>query len=254
MNVQKLSFGTYGIYGSGTYGRKVLEKRLLPKQSPGINRIYYIHDGWIDMRLADKTVRLKKGHLYLIPNALNNTMYIKYVDHTFFDFSTFPRINNTEHIDVCLSEYPVLEACLHAMSLYVENFPRHLVSDEEHTDFMVASLKNFLFLLGKKEKITCSKDDLIETVVAYIHGHYTSKISVTELAVRFHMEESVFIRRFKQCTAMTPYHYIKLLRVNQARILIKNGGRTLDEIARIVGYADGPTLSHALKNCQAWQI
>ena len=47
---------------------------------------------------------------------------------------------------------------------------------------------------------------------------------------------------------MTPYRYIKFLRVNHAIEFQRSGEYTLEEIAQKVGYADAPTLSHAMKS------
>ena len=108
--------------------------------------------------------------------------------------------------------------------------------------------------MDEKCKILCSNDDQMEKVIDYIHQSYMNNLSVLELAEKFHMEEGTFIRRFKRSASITPYRYIKLLRVYHAQELIKEGTRTLEEIAQIVGYADAPTLLHALKDSKKWNL
>ncbi len=246
MDIQKVSFDYFGWYGRPA----INEDFQFPVLRVGINKLYYIHDGYIDMTTENEVKRLEKGHLYLIPNSLPNTMYTSYVDHTCFNFFTFPRIQNSSVIDIPLENEPILEAQIKALSLFVEKFPRVWVNtNQDYKNLVASSLYNILFLIDEKSKITCSRDVQMENVIDYIHQHYTSKISIIELAEHFHMEEGTLIRRFKRSTAMTPYRYIKLLRVHHAQELLKEGTGTLEEIAQLVGYADAPTLAHALKNC-----
>ena len=106
MDIQKVSFGGY----IGFYGRLRLENRDFPVLHVGVNKIYYIHDGWIDVTLENGVQRLEKGHFYLIPNSLKNRMHTDYVDHTCFNFYTFPRICNSSIIDIPLENEPIL-AC-----------------------------------------------------------------------------------------------------------------------------------------------
>lgn len=251
MDIQKVSFEHFGFYG-----RVAVYDLHMPKLRADMNKLYYIHDGSIDVTLENNEVKhLKKGHLYLIPNSVPNTMYTSYVDHTCFNFFTFPRIRNTSIIDIPLENEPILEAQIQALSVFVEK--HHRVWQNVNRGYMqlvTSSFYNLLFLMDEKCKILCSNDDQMEKVIDYIHQSYMNNLSVLELAEKFHMEEGTFIRRFKRSTSITPYRYIKRLRVHHAQELIKEGVHTLEEIARIVGYADAPTLLHALKDSQKWKI
>ena len=242
MNIQKIDFSIYG--------RRILERKFIPVFDINVSKIYYIHDGWIDVKIEDQSYRLEKGHLYLIPNVLANimSMYIEYVDHTYFDFFTFPCIRNSEVVDIPLDDEPLLKAHIHALSLYVEKYPlKHNDAEQVQLDFVASSLRNLLILINEKIEIISSRDEIVEKIIDFIYKEYMHKLSVTELAKTFHLEKGALIRRFKRYTAMTPYRYIKLLRVNRAQTLIKEGNQTLEKIAQAVGYADASTLSHAIK-------
>lgn len=248
MDIQKVSFDYLGYYG-----RLTVYDYHFPKLAIGTNRLYYIHDGSIDITLGNEEKHLVKGHLYLIPNCLPNAMYTRYVDHTCFNFFTFPRIQNSSVIDIPLENEPILEAQIQALAVFVENVLWR-DANRGYMKFVASSLYNLLFLMDEKCKIVCSKDDAMDHVIDYVHQFYMNKLSVADLAEQFHMEEGTFIRRFKRSVSMTPYRYIKLLRVYRAQELIQEGTRTLEEIAQIVGYADAPTLLHALKDFQKWKI
>ena len=75
------------------------------------------------------------------------------------------------------------------------------------------------------------------------------EITISEIAAKFHMEQNSFIRRFKKFANVTPYQYLKKVRVNMALALMKGDKYDLHEIARKVGYSDASALSHAIKKC-----
>ena len=246
MEIQKVSFANIGYYG-----RVAVENRVFSGNNIGINRLYYIHEGEIEIRVDKQTQILKKGHVYVIPNTLQCTMHTSYIDHTCFNFLTFPRIRSSSIIDIPLENEPILEAHICALALYVEKHPRvYRNINREQMGFVASSLKNILFLIDEKINFTISNDILIEDIIDYIHAHYAEKLSIAELAEQYHLEEGTFIRRFKRCTGTTPHRYLKLLRVHIAENLLKEGSRTLEDVAQAVGYADAPTLSHAMKDCK----
>lgn len=239
MNINDMSFTTYG--------RSIVKNRIFPTKPTGINKLYYINSGSIICKTAAKEYTLKEGHLYLIPQPLEIILTAEYVDHTFFDFFTIPIIINTSIIDIEVSKYPIIEAALCALNLFVEKFPmRKITQRNAYYDFVKSSLGNLLFLISEEFKISTLNDAVINSAIDYIHHNYFNKISVTELAEKFHLEESSFIRRFKRYTNTTPYKYIKFLRVNIATSLIKAGNYTLSEIATMVGYSDAASLSHSI--------
>ena len=143
MDIQKVSFDYFGWYG-----RISVEDIHFPELRPALNRLYYIHDGFIDVMMENEVKRLEKGHLYLIPNSLSYTMYTNCVDHTSFNFFTFPRIQHSSIIDIPLENEPILEAQIQALSLFVEKFPRVWVNtNQDYMNLVASSLYNILFFI-----------------------------------------------------------------------------------------------------------
>ena len=229
-----------------TYGRLTIENRIFPTRTIGINKLYYINSGTINCKTATKDIILEEGHLYLIPQNLNVTLMTEHVDHSYFDFFTTPTIVLSDIIDIDLSVYPTINAAYSVLNQLVTHHSMSITHRDTRYDLVKSYLNNLLFLINDEFEITIITDDVVHRAIEYIHTNYCNKISVTDLADMYHLEEGTFIRRFKKYTNTTPYKYLKTLRVNVAISLMEEKIYTLSEIAEMVGYSDAATLSHAI--------
>jgi AraC-like DNA-binding protein len=108
-------------------------------------------------------------------------------------------------------------------------------------------LKNFLEIVNVTHPLSILGDEIIIGAASFIHNNFKQNISVTYLADKYCLEKNVFIRKFKKHLGITPYQYIKNLRLNYAASLIKEHRYPLSEIAEKSGYSDAASLSHAIK-------
>ncbi len=81
-------------------------------------------------------------------------------------------------------------------------------------------------------------DEKIRAFQEWIEGHYSREINVGLVATRYGMTRRTFERRFKNATGDSPLHYIQRIRVEKAKQLLENEGKTLSDICRQVGYED----------------
>ena len=84
----------------------------------------------------------------------------------------------------------------------------------------------------------------IRAAVTYIDDHYREKISISTLAHVSNMSASVFRRAFCKIMEMTPGAYITTIRINKARKLLAETGKTISDIAEECGFYDQ---SHFIK-------
>lgn len=234
-----------------TYGRLTIKNRIFPTRTTGINKIYYVNSGSIICKTATTEMTLKQGHLYFIPQKLNVTLMTEHVDHSYFDFFTTPTIVMRDIIDIDLSSYPIIEAAFAVLNRIVTQFPTSITRRDTRYDLVKSYLNNLLFLINDEFEITTITDEAVSRAIEYMHTNYCNKISVSDLADMYHLEEGTFIRRFKKYTNTTPYKYLKTLRVNIAVSLMEENTYTLAEIAEIVGYSDAATLLHAITKSYA---
>lgn len=234
----------------GVFGRCICTNRIFPEHSAGTNRLYYINEGEMLLVSGKKKVIMKKGCLYLLPHSNINTITTEFVDHSFFHFYTLPKISNNDIIEIDLSKYPILKSAFNALNMYIETNPRKsMLSNGEQLHFVSSLVTNVLYLMSEISAINVIDDELVNEVIEYIHLNYNLDITITDLAAKFHMEQNSFIRRFKKLANVTPYQYLKKVRVNMALALMKGDKYDLQEIAQKVGYSDASALSHAIKKC-----
>ncbi|MBQ9973869.1 MAG: AraC family transcriptional regulator [Oscillospiraceae bacterium] len=61
-----------------------------------------------------------------------------------------------------------------------------------------------------------------ECCIAYINRHYTNRFSVPELAQRCAMSETVYRKRFRQLTGLSPVQYINRLKIEKACQMLRS--------------------------------
>ena len=81
-------------------------------------------------------------------------------------------------------------------------------------------------------------DEAILKLQHWLHAKGGQAISVAEMAQQASLEERTFLRRFKTATGMTPISYAQHLRIGKARELLEFTKRSVEQVARSVGYED----------------
>lgn len=76
----------------------------------------------------------------------------------------------------------------------------------------------------------------IRVFLAYIHQHYSEKISLTDLAQAAHVSKSECLRCFRSLLNTTPYNYLLDYRLNRAANLLQNSDMPVSTIAHQVGF------------------
>lgn len=81
----------------------------------------------------------------------------------------------------------------------------------------------------------------VAQVIAYVRGHLSEPLSVADLAERACLSPSAFAHLFRDVSGMSPYQFIKSVRLERARDLLVCESLNVSEVARSVGYS---SLSH----------
>ncbi len=84
-------------------------------------------------------------------------------------------------------------------------------------------------------------DPLVVKTRRWIEQHCAQAVDYDELAAKFRISRRSFERRFKRATGVTPLGYQQQLRVETAKRLLEEGGRSCNEIRYMVGYEDVPS-------------
>ncbi len=88
------------------------------------------------------------------------------------------------------------------------------------------------------EELAASIQDTIHKIVTEIQGRYTQDISLQEFADRYHISSSHLSCLLKKELGMAFSKYITYRRMELAKELLRDKGRSIDQVAQQVGYHD----------------
>ena len=72
--------------------------------------------------------------------------------------------------------------------------------------------------------------------VEYVKSHYTEEFDIEMLSGMCYLCEAQFFSLFKKAVGMSPVKYKNFLRMEQAKVLLKEGGYREAEIAAMLGF------------------
>ena len=89
------------------------------------------------------------------------------------------------------------------------------------------------------------KKDL-DKMIEYLENNYTKNISLSDLSKISNISKYHLLHIFKKATGISPYRYLKVIRTNKAKDLIKEQ-KNLKEIALQTGFSDQSHFSNCFK-------
>ena len=220
-----------------------------------INRLYYIHSGTGWYVRNGKKYPLLTGQVYFIPYMTDAVLYSDATDklvHTWCDFRLSLPIISKDILCFDPSSDEMAKAALevfHAGGRMQTQSARWKNPDFQEGKVRELYLRAVIYLTDRTAEasgVTQIKDEMLIKAIEFMHERLGEKIAIGEIAADCYLSEDGFIRRFTRRTGMTPYSYLKKLRVRTAELL-REEGHTLEEIADRTGYADASSLLHAMK-------
>lgn len=217
-------------------GESVAPPDWYTKGLPRPYRLYYVIDGLAHYSLGGEKTELLPGCFYLFPSSLPFTVEQdsdRRLNHLYYDFMMTPATVSAAPICCSLDSHPLLPSLLDLMRKSVKGY-RY----EGHTelfDTVKSALEAFLSLFFEIAK---PKKDVSEDIVKaleYIEQNYSKEIKVKDIAELLYLDEDYFIKKFKTALGITPYAYIKNLRMAVTKELYKNG-ETLKSASAAAGF------------------
>ncbi|MCU6791800.1 response regulator [Paenibacillus sp. WQ 127069] len=83
-----------------------------------------------------------------------------------------------------------------------------------------------------------NNDNLIGRAIRFIEQHYMDECTLAQAAEHVHLSLTYFSNLFKKDTGESFTNYLTKVRVDKAKMLLRNTGMKIAEIAEAVGYAD----------------
>lgn len=91
------------------------------------------------------------------------------------------------------------------------------------------------------------EDEAIINAQEYIEENYAEKLTVDQVADKFHITRRTFERRFKKATYLTVTEYIQRVKIEAAKKQLEIGRKSITEIMLDVGYSDTQTFRDVFK-------
>ncbi len=200
-------------------------------------RLYFVKDGDGELRYGEKTVKLQKGKVYMIPADLVFSYSCKTLEKIFFHLSLI----NKEGYDVLsgLSDIYALD--------YKEEIFAHLCDVLAKPDYssgitlnavLFSTLLDFLdsFSLSFGEMKTHS--ELVSKVIKYIQQYPTISLSVESLAKSNFVSVSKLRNIFLKETGITIGKYVDDMVFMRAKLLLSDKTVSIAEISRRLDFCD----------------
>ena len=133
------------------------------------------------------------------------------------------------------SEIKSIANILHYISMYISDC---IKNQKWNCDEIENSILN--------ERINLS-DSQIKTVISHIKENLHSNITLADGAKMCNMSVSQFMRVFKKETGKTFKEFVTLKKIEKAKFLLKNTGKSISEIADELGMEDSSYFTKVFK-------
>ncbi len=222
------------------------------------SRLCYIHSGKGGCNHRGRYIEFKAGHLYFFPSLADAELSTDANDkiiHTYASFELITPIISSDILEFNPKGDREAECALHT---FLEGGSMQMLPADssgckckEYTDDFLSLCKAAIAYLTSKaaeaSDIHPIEDKIIISALNIMHGSLSESISIESLAKKYYITPDAFIRRFRSEIGVTPYAYLKGLRIRTA-YLLRERGESLEKIAKATGYSDPSSLLHAMKS------
>ena len=96
-------------------------------------------------------------------------------------------------------------------------------------------------------------DPIVSACIQYFNTHLSENITLDMLAERFSISKQWLIRKFKHRTHRTPMDYLFITRINHGKLLLRDSGLSVGDIAQRCGFDNVYYFSNCFKKAEAKQ-
>lgn len=209
----KVSHGYWMENDTGSIFHLLIEQKLLQKYSSELNSfngysILFETEPELRKHIASTAFFLKLNPLQLKKLTSQMDMLIEFAKYA-------------EH-KIIFETYEI--ALIYYLSALMEK--------QYNTTDIATAKKNYIFIINSTN---------------YMKQHLSEAFSLSELAHNAMESRTCYVEKFKQLFKMTPFEYLRKLRVNQAIKLLTTTSKSVAEIAQSCGFSDSAHLIKIFK-------
>ncbi len=207
--------------------------------------VVYVREGLFHFEYRDKIFDAEKGDVVLLD--CSEPHYYRAHDGLEFVYMHFDGSNSHEICQHILSQQGSLirreNNILMGNLLYNMVYFYESGSVETMFQSSMRIYKVFEYLLAP-ETHQYEKDNPVENAIRYIRSHVAENISLESLANEANLSVYYFAHIFKEQTGFSPIEFVINTRLDQAKILLAQTSRSVEEIAWEVGYSSASSLTN----------
>ncbi|MFL2840270.1 MAG: GlxA family transcriptional regulator [Pseudohongiellaceae bacterium] len=138
----------------------------------------------------------------------------------------------------------VRDVVLHIIKLHYGEQVANQVSSHFTHELKLSYASSFLNISGQN----FHDDETIIDIQEWMHQHFNTNINMLHLSKTFKLSQRSLNRRFKQATGLSPAQYLKEIRLEKAKELLKTSNLAIAEVAYNVGYPNNAYFSTLFKH------
>ncbi|HEX5653122.1 MAG TPA: AraC family transcriptional regulator [Chitinophagaceae bacterium] len=151
--------------------------------------------------------------------------------------------------DFCFSQ-PVLSAATLAKRFrrFFQSFQKDGPQMEQE-ELFYSCMSSLLQKTGREKAFlrgSHSRDPRVNLLVDYLRTHYKEDISLQQMAALVSLNPFHLVRLFHRCIGITPYEYLLITRIEQAKLLLRQGYQ-VQQAALAAGFYDSSHLYRLLR-------
>lgn len=127
-----------------------------------------------------------------------------------------------------------LERVLAAFQRSPQEFGYEIRLRNDLSEIWLALLEQAQPLLGRPSRRTKTSEKVKE-MMAYIHEHFSEKLTVSDLAATAFLSQRECFRAFRECLHTTPVEYMKSYRLQQACQLLRENKVSVTDVGQLCG-------------------
>lgn len=171
-----------------------------------------------------------------------NVLSVKEYLRPFYRQQYLPEIFYPDH---CPEIYPIVDEIMQVFESGSPESIRTLTALSNIARLFAAILKTNCYTRNPADALEATqKTSQLKPVLEYIENHFSTQLSLAELAAVVDMNPRYFCRFFSSITQQTPMNYVNYYRIEQASNMLVSSELSVTEIGMECGFCD---TSHFVK-------
>ena len=219
----------------------------------------YVLSGATEMVLADRSYIITKNQGYFTnSNALSmfrkvegedSTLVHTHLFHPIFLSGHFKSIFETKYLDPVIHnkniDALVFTGETHNQQMILQKLRQaSALQRQENTEFQTRNIFSEIWLLFLEEikeqpahTVNFQNQERLQSMLAYIHGNYSEKLTLEEIAAAASVSTRECIRCFRNTISKTPIEYLMEYRLNMARKFLDETGLSITDVSLQCGFS-----------------